>query len=312
MSLPKSFDIPQTLYDFIDNLNESQAAAKRKLDQSKSLAERASSAYDKARLTEDTLKNYYDKLVQTNKYSREALRELNSTLIAICRIATNTGLTATETKKLTIEVGEVLVYAENLKKQLLDFRKCVADSPKLVACVDAVLKTLTPNGAIEELVTAFQNAIITLKKAILLHQLIIGECGLQSRINESALNFETCCLPLNSLKEDTQLDKCCEHPMPEGCTVLICPDIEANTIIDPNCQCEYDEFKSTMPVKSICVKFNISGYANDLEGAYGNAQTLRKRAYEWMICTKDAAELAESRYISCKAAYEAALQARKC
>jgi hypothetical protein len=320
MSLPKSFDIPETLHKFIDKLKQGQDSAKLDFDKHKSLSGRATSAYEKAFLTESKLKDYYDKLVQTNKYTNELIRELDGTLGAICRIVDNTQLTADKTKKLVVEVGEVLIFAENLKEQLKDFRKCVEKSPKLVVCVDAVLKTLTPGGTIEELVTAFQSAVVALKKAILLHEIITGNCGFHARIGEVRSSFGKCCLPLE-LEETKAIDDPCPTPSDSTCKIPSCEDVTGDEICDcgdcengdcEDCCCEYNKYKAEGSVASICVAFDIQAYANKLESAYTKAKILRKRAYEWMKCTKEATELSESRYISCKAAYDAALVAKKC
>ena len=321
MSLPKSSDIPQTLHAYIDKLKHNQDGAKLVLDKNTSLYERASSAYTKAKLTEDTLKIYYVKLVQTNNYALGLIEELEGTLNAFCRIKANTLSVANETKKLTIETGEVLAVAEELKKQLMEFRKCVEKSPKLVACVDVVLKTLTPNGTIEELVASFQNAIIALKKAMLLHHHIAGECGLHSRINETRQNIKNCCLPLE-FKEDKPLEDNCEKPSDKLCDADPCPDINEDDICKSeentkngdceDCCCYYNKYKGAGIIVSNCITFDIQRYANQLEQAYDQIMSIRKRAYDWMKCVTDAKDEAETRYTSCKAAYEAALLAKKC
>ncbi|WP_421795250.1 hypothetical protein [Haliscomenobacter sp.] len=293
-----------TITKYINDLKNGRDTAERVYQVRKSLWERAIAAYSKAQMVEGALKAACDR-IETTVDTAEAI---NNTLIRAAKaghnVFQNTNKARQASELLNYEMMDILCQAEVFAKKMDKFRidvlaKLGADKP-VATCIDDLIKTLADISK-----HAQEGLNKTLSGVSVIHDIqaaIADNCGINARLLSLTAQLKTCGMKDNQSQEELDLGK--EYV----CTV---PDI--GSMEDKDCGNQYKAYTlAVLPVCNHDFKSSFNKYRNETKNNFDKAKKKSEAALAWLNCTAEQKNLAEANFNACKAAYDAAVAAKKC
>jgi hypothetical protein len=321
--MAETVDIPKTLQEYIDALAQDKDKSERLYNQRKAYLNRAQAANGKSKLIENTLKDYKERIETTDDIVKNLSDAAFRAAALGHKITENTDISVNSLKNLSYEVSDVSKKTEVLLKQVEIYRdeakkRCGEKSP-IIGCAETVLNTISP--AIDTSLDALEKTLAVLKTAELLSESLSGNCGVVSRLVGVMVMVEACEFPLKTASSDTEPDcpECMEKEAIQRtelknkykCEI---PPASAATP-DEYCDCEYKAYLKYVGLDKPCDQYtnaNAMKYYKSILLGYENAVKRSVAAQNWLNCTSEAKNTAESQYNAFKAAYDAANEAKKC
>lgn len=293
-----------TINEYIENLNAGKNTAERAYKLRKSLWERATAAYDKARMVENALKEDCDRIAKSD----QAATAIDNMLLQIAKtgdtVTGNTDKARQAAELLVYEIRDIVCQAEAMSEKLKEFKIKIEsvigkDKPAL-QCVDEVMKTL-PDVSTHGF-AGLDKALSVIKNVNHIEAAIGGECGVNARLLVMTHKIKDCGFKEDIGAEEDALAK--KYP----CTIPAAADLT-----DSLCGSLYNQY-AAKPTPSCGQDFEASfaAYRNKTKTNYNDAVDKSTSALAWLNCTTETKNAAEATFNACKAAYEAALAAKKC
>lgn len=295
----------KTINEYIEDLKNGKDTAERAYKVRKSIMDRASAAYSKAQTVEAALKAYWDRVVATRQMVATIGTSVVNAMTTGVTVVGNTDKARQAVEFLTYEIQDIACQAEAITNQIKDFQKAVEakigkDKPAL-ACIDEVLKTL-PDVSTHAF-AGLDKSLALIKTINYVQTSLEGKCGVNSRLLELTEKMVDCGFKdeIGTIDAAWVEKYKCEIP------------IEV-TSEDPKCGDKYATYNAKVsPSYDGCdLQKNFCNYINKTETNYKDAMDKSIAALDWFNCATAQKNAAEATFNACKAAYEAALQAKKC
>lgn len=293
-----------TITKYINELKSGKDTAERIFLVRKSLWERAKAAHDKAQMVESALKAACDR-IETTDDSAEAI---NNTLIRAAKVGhnvvQNTDKARQASELLHYEMLDILCQAEIFGKKLEKFKSEVlarlgADKP-VAACMDPVFKTLPDISKHAE--EGVNKTLAGVRVIHDIHAAIADNCGINARLLGLAGQLKTCGMKNSQSQEELDLGK-----------EYLCTIPDAASTVDEKCGNLFNAYDSAkLPDCNRDFKASFNKYRRDAKNDYGRAKDKSEAALAWLNCTAEQKNIAEANFNACKAAYDAAVAAKKC
>ncbi len=295
-----------SLKDYIEARKKEKETAERQYKQRKAIYDRAKNADEQAYFIKAALKEYRDKVKIMDDLAMDIDKSLQRAIDSGILINNRMECAIQSVILLSYETRDFLRQAETLINALSVFsgKAVLKDRTDILKSIDTIAKlldTIVKNG-LESLEKIF-SLLKIMDEAQIVNN---GNCGIIARNVELIKRLDDCVLVV---KDPTFFDKFNAYP----CTIEA-----ADTLEDTLCDSAYNTYNNSISLNCLDSILDIKEkkgyplYANNIRKGYDNATIKADNAREWLNCTINAKNEAETNFNACKAAYDLALTTYKC
>ncbi|MBL7780641.1 MAG: hypothetical protein JNM22_05435 [Saprospiraceae bacterium] len=298
------------ILEYVEDLEKGKSTAERLYKQRKAIWDRATSAYGKAQLFESTWKDFYDGSEATSKLAMSIYDAMFRAVKYGDGVASRTADANKAVELLAYDVRDIACQAEYLQTLVDEFntsaKVALGKDSKCEKFVADFMKTLPDVSKFA--IDALDKTLELVKTTDSVHEAISGNCGINARILDVMSTIKAVGL-LHQLDPNSETAKQTANLRKKYTSQIT----EVDDLKDDTCDTAYKAFKGQKGA-TCANKENdkFDQYVNWSKNNLGKAENKLTLAREWLNCTTEAKNKAEAAFNACKAAYELALEAKKC
>lgn len=298
------------ILEYVEDLEKGKSTAERLYKQRKAIWDRAVAAYGKAQLFETTWKDFCNRSEVTSKMAMTIHDALFQCVKYGDQVAKRTEDANTAVELLAYDIRDIACQAEYLQKLVEDFstsaKTLLGKDSKCEKAVADFMKTLPDVSKFSR--EALDKTLALVKTTDGVHEAIGGNCGVNARILDVMADVKKAGL-LHQLDPSSEVFK-----QATALRKKYTSDIAAaDDIKDDACDSAYQLYKAQKGATCVNKENDkFDKYFNWSKNNLISAETKLTFARDWLNCSAEAKNKAEATFNACKAAYELALEAKKC
>lgn len=298
------------ILEYVEDLEKGKSTAERLYKQRKAIWDRAAAAYGKAQLFETTWKDFCGRSEATSKLALAIHDAMFRCVKYGDQVSDRTEDANNAVELLAYDVRDIACQAEYLQKLVEDFsasaKTVLGKDSKCEKFVADFMKTLPDVSKFS--IEALDKTLDLVKTTDSVHEAIGGNCGVNARILDIMGAIKAAGL-LHQLDPTGDTAKQTANLRKKYTSQIAAID----DLKDDTCDTAYQAYKGQKGATCVNKENDkFDQYVNWSKKNLINAESKLTLAREWLNCTAEAKNKAEATFNACKAAYELALEAKKC